>query len=118
EKAQPLAALCSRFSQFAQQLGVMQDEAPKAKPVQEHVYTQGLAPTQPKPISGGFQQRVMIVEEEHKPDQEEQPMDLFGEEDHDLQSFSGPFCPFFESGSCQDGDECQFSHERPAGLEA
>ena len=27
EKAQPLAALCSRFSQFAQQLGVMQDWA-------------------------------------------------------------------------------------------
>jgi len=113
DKAQPLWGLCTRFKQFAQQLGA-QEEARAAKPATPEPF-QGLAHMQPKQPGGlhaealhplaDYQQRVMIVEEESRPLEEEPPMDLFGgEEEDDLQSSgAGAFGSFVEGG-CQAGE--------------
>ncbi|CAE7752783.1 unnamed protein product [Symbiodinium sp. CCMP2456] len=142
DKAQPLAALCTRFKQFAEQLNVRQDGPPKPMPMSmttpmmtQESAMQGLLAMQQKTAAAGLmpgmpgmmpmsmhplpdfqqrpdiQQRVMIVGEDSKPKEEDQPDGLFGEEDHDLQS-TAAFNPFPESGQ-----EDEISREEPAAVE-
>ncbi|CAJ1371301.1 unnamed protein product [Effrenium voratum] len=108
DKVQPLCALCTRFTQFAHQLGASQDV----------MVSQGMAPSK---VQGGdlhplpdYQQRVMIVEQE--PKQEGEMDELFdtAEEEPPPPNVPASFCPFFESGNCQAGDACVFSHSTTA----